>query len=122
MTVLPAASSGLQSRPKPQSARFGSSAQLQEWTDHVMLAAIMATNVQVEKNQNESSANVIRRFQKRVQGSGIIQRVRKNRYRSRTKSDNLLREARLKKLTKKAEYEKQLKLGKVQERPTRGRR
>jgi hypothetical protein len=31
----------------------------------------MATNVAVEKNNNESSANVIRRFQKRVQGAEI---------------------------------------------------
>lgn len=82
----------------------------------------MATNVQVEKNQNESSANVIRRFTKRMQGAGVIQRVRKIRYYSRTKSENVRREARLKKLVKKATYEKQLKLGKVQERPTRGGR
>lgn len=82
----------------------------------------MPTNVQVEKNQNESSANVIRRFTKRVQGSGIIQRMRKNRYYARMKSGNVRKTARLKKLDKKVEYEKQLKLGKIQERPTRGRR
>ena len=81
----------------------------------------MATNVQVEKNNNESSANVIRRFTKRVQGSGIIQRMRKNRYYSRVKSSNVQRTARLKKLDKKAEYEKQLKLGKIQERMPRRR-
>ena len=82
----------------------------------------MATNVEVEKNNNESSANVIRRFTKRVQGAGIIPRMRKNRYYARTKSENVRRAARLKKLDKKAEYEKQLKLGKIQERPQRGRR
>ncbi len=82
----------------------------------------MAQNVQVEKNQNESSANVIRRFTKRMQGAGVIQRVRKIRYHSRIKSENVRREARLKKLVKKTEYEKQLKLGKVQERPVRGGR
>lgn len=81
----------------------------------------MATNVQVEKNQNESSANVIRRFTKRMQGSGIIPRMRKNRYFARTKSENVRKEARLKKLTKKVEYEKQLKLGKIQERQPRRR-
>jgi ribosomal protein S21 len=82
----------------------------------------MAENVQVEKNQNESSANVIRRFTKRMQGAGVIQRVRKIRYHSRVKSENVRREARLKKLVKKTEYEKQLKLGKVQERTARGGR
>lgn len=81
----------------------------------------MATNVQVDKNANESTSNVIRRFTKRVQNAGIIPRVRKNRYHTRIKSDNVRREARLKKLVKKTEYEKQVKLGKIAERPTRRR-
>lgn len=80
----------------------------------------MATNVQVTKNQNESSANVIRRFTKRMQGSGVITRMRKIRYYARTKSDNVRRDARLKKLAKKEAYDKEFKLGKIQE--TRGRR
>jgi len=81
----------------------------------------MATNVQVEKNQNESSANVIRRFTKRMQGSGVIPRVRKIRYHTRTKSENVRKEAKLKKLAKTVNYEKELKLGKIQERPARRR-
>jgi len=81
----------------------------------------MATNVQVSKNQNESSANVIRRFTKRMQGSGIIPRMRKIRYFTRIKSDNVRRAARLKKLAKKEVYEKDLKLGKIQERTSRRR-
>jgi ribosomal protein S21 len=81
----------------------------------------MTLNVQVEKNQNESSANVIRRFTKRMQSSGVIQRMRGERYHSREKSENVQQAARLKKLTKKVTYEKLLKLGKVQER-TRGRK
>lgn len=56
-----------------------------------------------------------------MQGSGIIPRMRKIRYYSRTKSDNVRREARLKKLVKKVNYEKELKLGKVQERVGRRR-
>jgi len=81
----------------------------------------MAINVEVEKNNNESSANVIRRFTKRVQGAGIVPKVRGGRYFARIKSNNVRRTAKLKKLEKKAEYEKLVKLGKVQERP-RGRR
>lgn len=80
----------------------------------------MATNVQVEKNQNESSANVIRRFTKRVQNAGIVRRMRDNRYYSRIKSQNVRKEARLKKLAKKEAYERDYKMGKVVER--RGRR
>ena len=75
----------------------------------------MATNVEVEKNNNDSSANVIRRFQKRVQGAGIIQKVRTGRYYARIKSENVQRMAKLKKLAKKEIYEKMLKLGKVKE-------
>lgn len=81
----------------------------------------MAVNVQVERNNNESSANVVRRFTKRLQSSGVIMRVRRLRYYSRMKSANVRRQARLKKLVKKAEYEKQLKLGKIPERPLRRR-
>lgn len=80
----------------------------------------MATNVKVEKNSNESTANLIRRFTKRVQGSGIIPRVRKSRYHKRDKSRNVSKFARLQKLERKEQFEKLLKLGKVQE--GRGRR
>lgn len=75
----------------------------------------MAINVQVDKNNNESSANVIRRFTKRVQGAGIIQKVRSSRYYNRTKSGNVQRVAKLKKLVKQVTYEKLLKLGKIKE-------
>jgi ribosomal protein S21 len=75
----------------------------------------MAINVEVEKNNNESSANVIRRFQKRVQGAGIIPKVRAGRYYTRIKSDNVKRMAKLKKLAKKETYERLLKLGKIAE-------
>ena len=79
----------------------------------------MATNVQVEKNNNESSANVIRRFQKRVQNSGIVRRLRDERYHKRVKSENVRRASRLKKLSKKTEYERLYKLGKTPDTSSR---
>lgn len=79
----------------------------------------MAINVQVEKNTNESSANVIRRFQKRVQNSGIVRRLRDERYHKRVKSENVRRGSRLKKLVRKTEYERLYKLGKTAETPSR---
>lgn len=79
----------------------------------------MAINVEVEKNNQESTANLIRRFTKRVQGSGIINRIRKNRYWKRGKSDMVNRMSKLKKLERKKEYETMLKLGKIQERQPR---
>lgn len=80
----------------------------------------MATNVEVTKNNNESSANVIRRFTKRMQGAGIVPKVRGGRYFTRIKSRNVQKMAKLKKLEKKDVYEKLVKLGKIQE--FRGRR
>lgn len=80
----------------------------------------MAINVEVKKNNNESSANVIRRFTKRVQGAGIIPKVRGGRYFTRMKSSNVRQTAKLKKLSKRESYEKLVKLGKIQE--FRGRR
>jgi ribosomal protein S21 len=82
----------------------------------------MATNVEVEKNNNESSANVIRRFTKRVQGAGIVPKVRGGRYHNRLKSKNVQRTAKLKKIGKQEAYEKLVKLGKIQEFRGRGRR
>jgi len=75
----------------------------------------MTMNVAVDKNNNESSANVIRRFQKRMQNSGVIRRLRDERYYKREKSDNVKRDSRLKKLVKKDAYERLYKLGKTSE-------
>ncbi len=75
----------------------------------------MSTNVEVKKNNQESTANLIRRFTKRMQGSGVMSRLRKERYFTRMKSELVIRAEKLKKLEKKSRYEKLLKLGKIQE-------
>ena len=82
----------------------------------------MAINVEVEKNNNESSANVIRRFTKRMQGAGIVPKVRGGRYFTRIKSQNVRRTAKLEKLEKAENYERLIKEGKIQEHRGRGRR
>lgn len=81
----------------------------------------MATNVEVKKNNQESTANLIRRFTKRVQGSGILNRLRKHRYFAREKSPLVHRNRKLIKLENKVKYDSMLKLGKIQEN-TRGRK
>ncbi len=75
----------------------------------------MAINVQVEKNSNESSANVIRRFTKRVQGAGILKKVRDGRYYSREASANVNKMPKRRNHDNKETYEKMLKLGKIAE-------
>ena len=83
--------------------------------------AHMATNVEVSKNNQESTANLIRRFTKRMQGSGVLMKLRKNRYHSRQRSSGVARSKKLVKLDNKEKYEKLLKLGKIQERQGRRR-
>ena len=73
----------------------------------------MPLNVQVEQNDNESSANIVRRFTKRVQNSGIVKRMRGARYHKRVKSDNVRRMARLKKIRKRETYEEAMRMGKI---------
>jgi len=57
---------------------------------------------------------LIRRFQKSVQKSGILVRARKIRFRGRKKSENLKREAALRREEMKKEYERLRKLGKIE--------
>jgi len=79
----------------------------------------MNTNVRVEKNQNENTMGIIRRFTKRVQGAGILRRVRSIRYRERPVSTFLGKKRKLASLRRKKTYDELLKLGKIEERPQR---
>lgn len=79
----------------------------------------MAINIQVDKNANESTSNLIRRFTKRLQNAGIVPKVRNGRYYERLKSSNSDRKAKLRRLKRKETYDELVKLGKVPERPVR---
>lgn len=79
----------------------------------------MTTNVEVSKNPNESTANLVRRFTKRLQGAGIVPKVRSGRYYDRIKSRNTDRKAKLRQLKRKETYDELLKMGKVAERAPR---
>ena len=78
-------------------------------------------NVEVKKNANENVLSFVRRFQKRVQESGILPRVRGIRYNNRPLSDLKSKRAKLKKLANLEKYELAKKMGKVIERK-KGRR
>lgn len=79
-------------------------------------------NVEVRKNAGENGINLVRRFTKRVQGAGILPRMRGLRYRSRPTSRFVSKKHRLKSLIRKEAHEELVKLGKAPERPTRYRR
>ena len=71
------------------------------------------TNVSVEKHQNESGSSVLRRFTKRVQESGILNKVRKIRYSERTLSPYKVKKSTLERIRRRTEVEKLAKLGKL---------
>lgn len=81
----------------------------------------MAANAEVTKNEGESAINLIRRFSKRVQGAGVIPRMRANRYHSRSKSKAVARKGALKRLSRREEVAELIKLGKMLEKPARGK-
>lgn len=76
-------------------------------------------NIEVKKNTNENNVNLIRRFSRRVQESGIIPRVKSLRYNERPMSKLSQKVMTVKRIAKRKETEKLRKLGKIAERPTR---
>lgn len=81
------------------------------------------TNVKVERSGTENALGLIRRFTKRVQGSGILPKKRSIRYYDRPKSRLVVKKKKLKALNRKEEIEELIKLGKMDEKaPRRGRR
>ncbi|HEY4517617.1 MAG TPA: 30S ribosomal protein S21 [Candidatus Paceibacterota bacterium] len=79
----------------------------------------MQVNVEVSKQSNESTTSLIRRFTKRVQGSGILRHSRKIRYHARAASKSVRKKQALKLLGKRAAYEELAKLGKLPPEPVR---
>ena len=79
-------------------------------------------NVEVQKTGSESSLSVLRRFSKRVQGSGVLNRVRSLRYRERAQYPLKRKVSTLKFLERKAERARLEKLGKAPVEKKRGRR
>ena len=73
----------------------------------------MMINVEVQKNSNENNLSLLRRFTKRVQGSGVLPRVRSIRYKIREDSFYKRKKKTLEKLERKATLEEMIKLGKI---------
>lgn len=82
----------------------------------------MAVNIEVERQEGESPVNMIRRFSKRVQGAGIINRIRGIRYYSRKKSKFVEQKKALKTIRRREEVQELIKLGKLIEKAPRGGR
>ena len=79
-------------------------------------------NIEVVKGSSENNLSVLRRFQKRVQGAGILMKVREKRYSERVKSENVKRAKTLSYLKKREQTNELLKLGKLNELQKFGKR
>ena len=82
----------------------------------------MSVNAEVKKNDGENEVSLIRRFQKRVQGAGLIPTLRARRYYARQKSRSVARKGALKRIARREEVQELIKLGVMAEAPKRGRR
>ncbi len=71
------------------------------------------TVIEIKKNPNENNASVLRRFSRKIQESGIIQKVKGSRYNERKESKLKTKKSTLKRLGRRKEIEKLRKLGKV---------
>ncbi len=77
-------------------------------------------NAEINHNEGESALSVIRRFSKRVLGTGLIQEMRTRRYRVRKQSSAVQKKHALQVITRRAEVRELIDLGKMPEVAPRG--
>ena len=78
-------------------------------------------NAEVSKTGSESALSTIRKFSRRVQGTGLIQTSRKRRYYVRATSKAVSKKRALKRIKRRDEYRKNVKEGKIIEQTRYGR-
>lgn len=69
--------------------------------------------VQVQRNDNESTGSLLRRFSKRVQLSGFLTRARANRFYQTKKSDHAKKQEALRRVQWQKDMERARKMGKT---------
>ena len=73
----------------------------------------MSINAEVSKSGSESTLATIRKFSRRVQGTGLVKTVRGSRYFARSASKIVKKKRALKLLKRRAEYKQLVKEGKI---------
>lgn len=73
----------------------------------------MAVNVEVSKGATDNNLSLIRKFTKRVQGSGILSHLRAKRYSSRKLSEYVKKKRALKRIAAKEKIKQLIKMGKM---------
>lgn len=79
----------------------------------VKILPMPMTNIEIKKNNNENGVGLVRRFSRKMIESGIIIKVKTNRYNVRPMSKVSEKKMKLKKLIRRTEVEKLKKLGKM---------
>lgn len=79
----------------------------------------MVISVAVVKNDTESTPTLIRRFSKRVQGSGLIRKAKSLRYHTRTQSKTKKRSAALRRIAREEKRATMERAGLIQPREVR---
>ena len=85
------------------------------------VTVFLMINVEVTKQGTENTMGTIRRFTKRVQGSGVLRRARAIRYYKRSESKYVKKIAALNKISKRNKFNELVKLGKISGERRRGR-
>ncbi|MCX6765252.1 MAG: hypothetical protein NT148_01805 [Candidatus Nealsonbacteria bacterium] len=78
--------------------------------------------LEVKKQNRENAQSLVRRFSRRVKQSGILNRVRRNRYRKRIKSENMQKRSALRKGELRIQHNLEEKMEKPDKNPRNYRR
>ncbi|MCX6759873.1 MAG: hypothetical protein NTW46_00835 [Candidatus Nealsonbacteria bacterium] len=78
--------------------------------------------LEVKKQNRENAQSLVRRFSRRVKQSGILNRVRRNRYRKRIKSENMQKRSALRKVELRIQHNLEEKMEKPNKDPRNYRR
>lgn len=76
-------------------------------------------NAEVSKAGNENALSLLRKFSRRVQGTGLMRRMRAERYHSRPTSKTTKKKQALNRIIKRATVQQLIKEGKMAEAPVR---
>ena len=77
-------------------------------------------NAEIQKTGNENALSMLRKFSRRVQGTGLVRRIRAERYHSRAKSKAVKKKQALKRIVRTETFKQLVKEGKRTETPMRG--
>ncbi len=72
-----------------------------------------AYQVEVKRNTNENNAGLLRRFSRKIQDTNIVRLVKGSRYSERKPSKLVVKNGAIRRIKRKAEYDRLKKLGKV---------